>query len=75
MIRLVIINKVNRLELSIFVSNFVTFQIFSKDVDRCHLERHLENSEFERILGMNRMDFYRLPEWKRNELKKRVKLF
>ncbi|XP_075679054.1 actin-binding LIM protein 3-like isoform X1 [Dermatophagoides pteronyssinus] len=45
------------------------------DVDRCHLERHLENSEFERILGMNRMDFYRLPEWKRNELKKRVKLF
>ncbi|XP_075585301.1 actin-binding LIM protein 1 isoform X2 [Dermatophagoides farinae] len=45
------------------------------DVDRCHLERHLENGEFERIFAMNRMDFYRLPEWKRNELKKRVKLF
>ncbi|KAJ6223678.1 hypothetical protein RDWZM_002223 [Blomia tropicalis] len=45
------------------------------DVDRCHLERHLQNSEFEYLFGMNRMDFYRLPEWKRNELKKRLKLF
>ncbi|KAF7490681.1 Actin-binding LIM protein 2, partial [Sarcoptes scabiei] len=45
------------------------------DVDRCHLERHLENTEFEEIFGMDRSEFYRLPEWKRNELKKRVKLF
>jgi len=45
------------------------------DVDRCHLERHLQNSEFEYIFGCNRMDFYRLPEWRRNELKRRAKLF
>lgn len=49
--------------------------LFLADVDRCHLERHLQNSEFEYILGVSRMDFYRLPEWRRNELKKRSKLF
>ncbi|XP_054168729.1 actin-binding LIM protein 2-like [Oppia nitens] len=45
------------------------------DVDRCHLERHLQNSEFEQLFHMNRIDFYRLPEWRRNEMKRRVKLF
>jgi actin-binding LIM protein len=45
------------------------------DVDRCHLERHLQNAEFEQLFNMSRMDFYRLPEWRRNELKRRIKLF
>lgn len=45
------------------------------DVDRCHLERHLSNEEFHQIFNCDRLDFYRLPEWKRNELKRRAKLF
>lgn len=44
-------------------------------VDRCHLERHLSTEEFMALFGMSRVDFYRLPEWKRNDLKKRVRLF
>lgn len=45
------------------------------DVDRCHLERHLSNEEFQYIFACDRLDFYRLPEWRRNELKRRAKLF
>lgn len=45
------------------------------DVDRCHLERHLSNEEFQYIFHCDRLEFYRLPEWKRNELKRRAKLF
>lgn len=45
------------------------------DVDRCHLERHLSNEEFQAIFHMTRLEFYRLPEWRRNDLKKRAKLF
>lgn len=45
------------------------------DVDRCHLERHLSNDEFIAIFHCTRLDFYRLPEWKRNELKRRALLF
>lgn len=45
------------------------------DVDRCHLERHLSGEEFQYIFHCDRLDFYRLPEWKRNELKRRAKLF
>lgn len=45
------------------------------DVDRCHLERHLSNEEFQYIFNCDRLDFYRLPEWKRNDMKRRAKLF
>ncbi|XP_044571210.1 actin-binding LIM protein 3 isoform X3 [Drosophila ananassae] len=45
------------------------------DVDRCNLERHLSDIEFEHILQCARSEFYRLPQWRRNELKRRVKLF
>ncbi|XP_070070215.1 coiled-coil domain-containing protein 40 isoform X2 [Drosophila takahashii] len=45
------------------------------DVDRCNLERHLSDIEFEHILQCARTEFYRLPQWRRNELKRRVKLF
>ncbi|XP_022691233.1 actin-binding LIM protein 2-like isoform X1 [Varroa jacobsoni] len=45
------------------------------DVDRCHLERHLSNQEFEQIFHMDRLQFYRLPEWRRNDLKRRARLF
>ncbi|XP_028040559.1 actin-binding LIM protein 2 isoform X3 [Bombyx mandarina] len=45
------------------------------DVDRLNLERHLSDAEFEAILQINRQDFYRLPQWRRNELKRRARLF
>lgn len=45
------------------------------DVNRCHLERHLSDAEFEAIFQMTRSDFYRIPSWKRNDLKKRMRLF
>ncbi|GFY72981.1 actin-binding LIM protein 1 [Trichonephila inaurata madagascariensis] len=45
------------------------------DIDRCHLERHLSNEEFQAIFHVSRLEFYRLPEWRRNDLKKRAKLF
>ncbi|GAB6023187.1 hypothetical protein CHUAL_014211 [Chamberlinius hualienensis] len=45
------------------------------DVDRCHLERHLSNEDFEAVFRMGRSEFYRLPEWRRNDMKKRAKLF
>ncbi|XP_034255716.1 actin-binding LIM protein 1 isoform X2 [Thrips palmi] len=45
------------------------------DVDRCNLERHLSDAEFDGLFGCSRVEFYRLPQWKRNELKRRVRLF
>jgi len=38
-------------------------------------QRHLSDIEFEHILQCARSEFYRLPQWRRNELKRRVKLF
>ncbi|KRX25995.1 Actin-binding LIM protein 1 [Trichinella nelsoni] len=46
-----------------------------EDVDRCHLERHLSRDEFEGLFGMTPIEFYKLPEWKRINLKRRAKLF
>ncbi|XP_035784474.1 actin-binding LIM protein 3-like isoform X1 [Anopheles albimanus] len=45
------------------------------DVDRCNLERHLSDVEFEAILQFTRSEFYRLPQWKRNDIKRRARLF
>ncbi|XP_065352222.1 actin-binding LIM protein 3-like isoform X3 [Cloeon dipterum] len=45
------------------------------DVDRLNLERHLSDSEFEMIFHVPRMEFYRMPQWKRNDLKRRALLF
>ncbi|VDO46878.1 unnamed protein product [Haemonchus placei] len=46
-----------------------------EDVDRQHLERHLARDEFERLFGMSPIEFYKLPEWKRINLKRKHKLF
>ncbi|XP_046614687.1 actin-binding LIM protein 2 isoform X3 [Neodiprion virginianus] len=45
------------------------------DVDRCNLERHLSDAEFEAILQFTRAEFYRLPQWRRNEIKRKARLF
>lgn len=39
------------------------------------LQRHLSNEEFQAIFHVSRLEFYRLPEWRRNDMKRRVKLF
>ncbi|XP_067278447.1 actin-binding LIM protein 1a isoform X15 [Pseudorasbora parva] len=46
-----------------------------RDVDRTRLERHMSPEMFFEIFGMEIKEFDRLPLWKRNELKKKAKLF
>ncbi|XP_026133754.1 actin-binding LIM protein 1-like isoform X4 [Carassius auratus] len=46
-----------------------------RDVDRTRLERHLAPEMFFEIFGMQIQEFSRLPLWKRNELKKKARLF
>ena len=46
-----------------------------EDVDRLHLERHLARDEFEDLFGMTPIEFYKQPEWKRINMKRKLKLF
>jgi len=39
------------------------------------LQRHLSPEEFEKLFKMTHAEFYRLPEWKRNDEKMRVGLW
>lgn len=45
------------------------------DVDRLNIERHLSDAEFEAVFQCNRVEFYRLPQWRQNDLKRRARLF
>ena len=45
------------------------------DVDRSGLEKHLNDEDFQMIFQMSRDDFYALPLWRRNDFKRRVRLF
>ena len=38
-------------------------------------QNYLSDEEFERVLGMNREQFAKLPKWKATNLKKELKLF
>ncbi|KAM6951119.1 actin-binding LIM protein 1-like [Aplochiton taeniatus] len=46
-----------------------------RDVDRTRLERHLAPELFFKIFKMEIQEFDRLPLWKRNDMKKKAKLF
>ncbi|XP_030629579.1 actin-binding LIM protein 2 [Chanos chanos] len=46
-----------------------------RDVDRTRLERHLSPEEFYQVFGMTLEQFDRLALWKKNELKKKARLF
>ncbi|XP_006831439.1 PREDICTED: actin-binding LIM protein 1 isoform X1 [Chrysochloris asiatica] len=46
-----------------------------RDVDRTRLERHLAPEVFRDIFGMSIQEFDRLPLWRRNDMKKKAKLF
>lgn len=46
-----------------------------RDVDRTRLERHLSPADFMQVFGMTLDQFDRLALWKKNDLKKRARLF
>nr|XP_019955711.1 PREDICTED: actin-binding LIM protein 2 isoform X13 [Paralichthys olivaceus] len=46
-----------------------------RDVDRTRLERHLSPEDFQHVFGMTLDQFDRLALWKKNDLKKRARLF
>ncbi|XP_076471425.1 uncharacterized protein LOC143301185 isoform X2 [Babylonia areolata] len=46
-----------------------------RDVDRNKLEIHLNDQEFDTLFKMPRDRFYRLAEWKRNDMKKKLDLY
>ncbi|XP_048125448.1 actin-binding LIM protein 1a isoform X9 [Alosa alosa] len=46
-----------------------------RDVDRTRLERHLAPELFFDLFGMEIQEFDRLPLWKRNDMKKKARLF
>ncbi|XP_046732139.1 actin-binding LIM protein 1a isoform X6 [Silurus meridionalis] len=46
-----------------------------RDVDRTRLERHLAPEVFFDIFGMENQEFDKLPLWKRNDMKKKARLF
>ncbi|KAM9836882.1 actin-binding LIM protein 2 [Aulostomus maculatus] len=46
-----------------------------RDIDRTRLERHLSPEDFMQVFGMTLEQFDRLALWKKNDLKKRARLF
>ncbi|XP_070212235.1 actin-binding LIM protein 1-like isoform X2 [Littorina saxatilis] len=46
-----------------------------RDVDRNKLEIHLNDEDFSRMFKMPRDRFFRLAEWKRNDMKKKFDLY
>nr|XP_017509770.1 actin-binding LIM protein 1 isoform X15 [Manis javanica] len=46
-----------------------------RDVDRTRLERHLAPEVFRDIFGMSIQEFDKLPLWRRNDMKKKARLF
>lgn len=47
----------------------------SSSVPSFFFQRHLSDKEFEDIFQCPRNDFYRIPQWRRNEIKRRARLF
>ncbi|XP_032439108.1 actin-binding LIM protein 2 isoform X9 [Xiphophorus hellerii] len=46
-----------------------------RDVDRTRLERHLSPDEFQQVFGMTLEQFDRMALWKKNDMKKKARLF
>uniref|UniRef100_S4RQ84 Actin binding LIM protein 1b n=1 Tax=Petromyzon marinus TaxID=7757 RepID=S4RQ84_PETMA len=59
---------------ALLVTNRVRSKL-PRDVDRARLERHLSPEEFDNIFGMTIQEFDRLALWKKNDLKKKARLF
>ena len=54
---------------------FTTNYKLPPDLDRCNLEKHLSDADFDMVFRLSREDFYRLPYWKRCDLKRKYHLF
>lgn len=54
---------------------FTTNYRLPGDVDRCNLEKHLSDAEFDMVFRVSREEFYKLPYWKRCDLKRKYHLF
>uniref|UniRef100_A0A4W5KGC1 HP domain-containing protein n=1 Tax=Hucho hucho TaxID=62062 RepID=A0A4W5KGC1_9TELE len=46
-----------------------------RDVDRTRLERHLSPEDFHIVFGMTLDQFDRMALWKKNDMKKKARLF
>ncbi|CAB1345055.1 unnamed protein product [Coregonus sp. 'balchen'] len=46
-----------------------------RDVDRTRLERHLSQEDFHHVFGMTLDQFDRMALWKKNDMKKKARLF
>ncbi|XP_005101494.2 nucleolar protein dao-5 [Aplysia californica] len=46
-----------------------------KDVDTNKLEIHLAHDDFEKLFNMPKESFYRMAEWKRNDIKRKLHLY
>nr|XP_046174711.1 actin-binding LIM protein 2 isoform X11 [Oncorhynchus gorbuscha] len=46
-----------------------------RDVDRTRLERHLSPEDFQHVFGMTLDQFDRMALWKKNDMKKKARLF
>ena len=55
----------------LFTSNYK----LPPDVDRCNLDKQLSDADFEMAFHMRKPEFYAMPLWRRNDMKRRVKLF
>jgi actin-binding LIM protein len=54
---------------------FTTNYRLPGDVDRCNLEKHLSDADFDMVFRMSREDFFRQPYWKRCDMKRKYHLF
>lgn len=64
------------LEVSIFRNSLFKFlRIYFNLWKLRFLQRHLSESEFEQRFQCTRAEFYRMPQWRRNDIKRRLKLF
>ena len=77
----VIING-NHIEESVHAPGFLSYAVLSSSecpgpdsVDPARKEDYLSDAEFIKVFDMNRDDFESLPNWKKQNLKKKVNLF
>lgn len=67
---------VTKLNISQYYSYERLIQLPSPEgVDQDKRENHLNDEEFQKVFGMGKEEFGKLSKWKKNEMKKKAKLF
>ena len=54
---------------------FIDFFVYMEGLDVSKLEAYLSDTEFVKIMGDTRENFYKMPAWKQTNKKKQVGLF